>query len=166
MTGNGPAPVAGAPPNARIVLGSLILVAAVANLNLSVANVALPSIGKTFDSSQTMLDLIAVGYSLGLAASVLWFGALGDRYGRKLMIVLGMTLAVPASLVAGLAPTDSVLRVARIVGGVSAGSPSSVSPSSRCSASGAKARPTGSWPSRSCSWASAWAWPGHRRRTR
>jgi len=121
MTGNGPAPVAGAPPNARIVLGSLILVAAVANLNLSVANVALPSIGKTFDSSQTMLDLIAVGYSLGLAASVLWFGALGDRYGRKLMIVLGMTLAVPASLVAGLAPTDSVLLVARIVGGVSAG---------------------------------------------
>ena len=80
----------GGPPNARIVLGSLILVAAVANLNLSVANVALPSIGASFDSSQTMLDLIAVGYSLGLAASVLWFGALGDRYGRKLLMLLGM----------------------------------------------------------------------------
>ena len=64
-------------------------VAAVANLNLSVANVALPSIGKAFDSSQTALDLIAVGYSLGLAASVLYLGALGDRYGRKLMLVLG-----------------------------------------------------------------------------
>jgi DHA2 family multidrug resistance protein-like MFS transporter len=111
----------GAPANARIILGSLILVAAVANLNLSVANVALPSIGKAFDSSQTMLNLIAVGYSLGLAASVLWFGALGDRYGRKLMIVLGMTLAIPASLVAGLAPSDTVLFAARIVGGISAG---------------------------------------------
>jgi hypothetical protein len=44
-------------------------VAAVANLNLSVANVALPSIGAHFDSSQTTLDLIAVGYSLGLACS-------------------------------------------------------------------------------------------------
>jgi hypothetical protein len=43
------------------VLSSLIAVAAVANLNLSVANVALPSIGQTFDSSQTALDLIAVG---------------------------------------------------------------------------------------------------------
>jgi hypothetical protein len=52
------------------------------------ANVALPDIGESFDSSQTMLDLIAVAYSLGLAASVLWLGALGDRYGRKLMIVL------------------------------------------------------------------------------
>lgn len=109
------------PANAKVVLASLILVAAVANLNLSVANVALPSIGTSFDSSQTMLNLIAVGYSLGLAASVLWFGALGDRYGRKLMIVLGMTLAIPASLVAGLAPSDEVLFVARIVGGLSAG---------------------------------------------
>src|SRR6187551_2574483 len=108
MTGNGPAPVAGAPPNARIVLGSLILVAAVANLNLSVANVALPSIGKTFDSSQTMLDLIAVGYSLGLAASVLYLGAVGDRYGRKLMLLGGTALAIPASVLAALAPSIGV----------------------------------------------------------
>jgi DHA2 family multidrug resistance protein-like MFS transporter len=103
------------------VLASLILVAAVANLNLSVANVALPDIGESFDASQTMLNLIAVGYSLGLAASVLWFGALGDRYGRKSMIVLGMVLSIPASLVAGLAWSDTVLFGARIVGGVSAG---------------------------------------------
>jgi hypothetical protein len=44
-------------------------VAAVANLNLAVANVALPSIGAAFDTSQTALDLVAVGYSLDLAAS-------------------------------------------------------------------------------------------------
>ena len=111
----------GEPANARIVLGSLILVAAVANLNLSVANVALPAIGQSFDSSQTMLDLIAVGYSLGLAASVLWFGALGDRYGRKQMIVGGMLLSLPASIVAAFAPTDTVLFAARVAGGLSAG---------------------------------------------
>jgi MFS transporter, DHA2 family, multidrug resistance protein len=116
-----PQPQSGAPANSKVVLGSLILVAAVANLNLSVANVALPAIGKSFDSSQTMLDLIAVGYSLGLAASVLWFGAVGDRYGRKLMILLGMTLAIPASLAAAFAPTDTVLFAARLVGGLSAG---------------------------------------------
>ena len=57
-----------APERAGLVLIALILVAAVANLNLAVANVALPDIGKAFDSSQTTLDLIAVGYSLGLAA--------------------------------------------------------------------------------------------------
>jgi hypothetical protein len=55
------------PSGAGLVLTTLILVAGVANLNLSVANVALPSIGAHFDSSQTALDLVAVGYSLGLA---------------------------------------------------------------------------------------------------
>jgi MFS family permease len=103
------------------VLIALIVVAGVANLNLSVANVALPDIGRAFDSSQTALDLIAVGYSLGLAASVLWLGALGDRHGRKMMLVLGMVLSVPACLLAAYAPTDSVLFVARVLGGISAG---------------------------------------------
>ena len=78
-----------APERGGLVLVALILVAAVANLNLAVANVALPSIGDHFDSGQTTLDLIAVGYSLGLACSVLWLGALGDRYGRKLMLLAG-----------------------------------------------------------------------------
>jgi len=116
-----PAEGVGAPANAKVVLGSLILVAAVANINLSVANVALPSIGQAFNASQLSLNLIAVGYSLGLAASVLWFGALGDRYGRKMMILLGMALAVPASVVAGLAPSTNILIVARLAGGLSAG---------------------------------------------
>ena len=110
-----------APARAGVVLVSLILVAAVANLNLAVANVALPSIGEAFDSGQTMLNLIAVGYSLGLAASVLYFGALGDRYGRKLMLVLGMVLSIPACLLAAWAPTDEVLFAARVLGGLSAG---------------------------------------------
>jgi MFS transporter, DHA2 family, multidrug resistance protein len=121
-TGAAPAPAADqAPERAQLVLLALIVVAGVANLNLSVANVALPDIGEAFDSSQTTLNLIAVGYSLGLAASVLWFGALGDRYGRKLMIVLGMGLSIPASLLAGFAPSDEVLFAARVAGGLSAG---------------------------------------------
>ena len=109
------------PDRAGLVLVTLILVAAVANLNLSVANVALPSIGQAFDSSQVMLNLIAVGYSLGLAASVLYLGALGDRYGRKMMLVLGTALAIPMSLLAGFAPSDEVLFVARVGGGFAAG---------------------------------------------
>jgi MFS family permease len=110
-----------APDRAGLVLIALILVAGVANLNLSVANVALPDIGRHFDSSQTTLDLIAVGYSLGLAATVLYLGALGDRYGRKLMLLLGLALSVPACLLAAFAPSDVVLFGARVLGGVSAG---------------------------------------------
>src|SRR3954464_320902 len=111
----------GAPDRAGLVLVALILVAAVANLNLSVANVALPSIGQHFDSSQTTLDLIAVGYSLGLACSVLWLGALGDRYGRKAMLLSGTALAIPFSILAAWAPSDTVLFVARVGGGLAAG---------------------------------------------
>jgi len=116
-SGNG----SSSPPRSGLVLVSLILVAAVANLNLAVANVALPDIGRAFDSSQTTLNLIAVGYSLGLAASVLWLGALGDRYGRKLMLTLGVSLSVPTCLLAAYAGSDEVLFVARVAGGVSAG---------------------------------------------
>ncbi len=110
-----------APDRAGLVLGSLIAVAAVANLGLAVANVALPSIGKHFDASQTELNLVAVGYSLGLAASVLYFGAVGDRYGRKLLLILGMILTVPADCLAAWAPSIDVLFAARVFGGLAAG---------------------------------------------
>lgn len=109
------------PARAGLVLTTLILVAAVANLNLAVANVALPSIATAFDASQLSLNLIAVGYSLGLAASVLYLGALGDRHGRKLMLVAGTALAIPATLLAAYAPDEYVLMAARLLGGLAAG---------------------------------------------
>ena len=122
LTGNSPeAEASTAPDRPRLVLLALILVAAVANLNLAVANVALPDIGKAFNASQTGLDLVAVGYSLGLASSVLYLGALGDRYGRKLMLILGTALAIPASILAASAGSVTVLVVARVFGGLAAG---------------------------------------------
>jgi MFS transporter, DHA2 family, multidrug resistance protein len=110
-----------APAKAGLVLGTLIIVAAVANLPLAMANVALPSIGAYFDASQTQLNLVAVAYSLGLACSVLWLGALGDHYGRKLMALLGVIIAMPAALVAGFAPSIEILIVGRLLGGFAAG---------------------------------------------
>jgi MFS transporter, DHA2 family, multidrug resistance protein len=110
-----------APARQGLVLTALILVAAVANLNLTVANTALPDIGKALDASQTALDLIAVGFSLGLAASVLYLGALGDRYGRKLMLLLGTALSIPAAILAASASSVGVLIGARIFGGLAAG---------------------------------------------
>ncbi len=109
------------PKRAGLVLAALILVAAVANLNLAVANVALPDIGKAFNAGQTSLNLVAVGYSLGLATSVLYLGALGDRHGRKMMLLLGMGLSIPGALIAGFAPSIEVLFAARVIGGISAG---------------------------------------------
>ena len=103
-TARGSAAAGTAPRQAPLVLLALIVVAAVANLNLTVANVALPDIGRAFDAGQTALDLIAIGYSLGLAGSVLYLGALGDRYGRRMMLVAGVLLSVPACLHGRLRP--------------------------------------------------------------
>ena len=123
-TSSQPAPAradTGAPQKAGLVLGTLIIVAAVANLPLAMANVALPSIGAYFDASQTQLNLVAVAYSLGLACSVLWLGALGDRYGRKQIAILGVGLAIPAALICGFAPSVEVLIGGRLFGGFTAG---------------------------------------------
>jgi DHA2 family multidrug resistance protein-like MFS transporter len=93
-TRNGPEPgseTSTVPERAGWVLAALIAVATVANLGLAVANVALPDIGQHFDAPQTNLNLVAVAYSLGLACSVLYFGAVGDRYRRK-SILLGAFL--------------------------------------------------------------------------
>jgi MFS transporter, DHA2 family, multidrug resistance protein len=109
------------PARSGVVLATLIVVAGVANLNLAVANVALPDIGKALDASQTGLNLVSIGFSLGLAMSVLYLGALGDRHGRKQMLILGMVLSIPASLVAGLAGSVGVLFIGRLLGGIAAG---------------------------------------------
>src|SRR6476469_4285706 len=109
------------PKRAGLVLTALILASAVANLNLAVANVALPDIGKAFNAGQTSLNLVAVGYSLGLATSVLYLGALGDRYGRKRLLLLGMALSIPQALIAAFAPSIGILFAARVIGGISAG---------------------------------------------
>ena len=110
-----------APARQGLVLAALILVAAVANLPLASANVALPSIGLHFNASQTQLNLVAICYSLGLAVSVLWLGALGDRYGRKQMLMLGVAISLPACLLMAWAPSIGVLIGARFIGGVAAG---------------------------------------------
>ena len=104
-----------------LILVTLILGATVANLNLSVANVALPTIGRDLEASQVSLNLVAVGFTLGLAASVLYLGAVADRYGRKLLLVLGLGLSIPTALLAGFAPDVEVLAVARVLGGIAAG---------------------------------------------
>ena len=121
VTVNPPGPVAAeARTYGSAVLVALILAAAVANLNLSVANVALPDIDAAFDASQTSLNLVAVGYSLGLAASVLYLGALGDRYGRRLALNGGLVVFGAASLFAVLSSSSGAVIGARAVMGAGA----------------------------------------------
>jgi len=52
---------------------------------------------------------------------VLYFGAVGDRYGRKLLLIIGMVVTVPADCLAAWAPSIEVLFGARVLGGLAAG---------------------------------------------
>jgi EmrB/QacA subfamily drug resistance transporter len=104
-----------------LTLITLILAASVANLNLAVANVALPAIGKDLGSTQIALNLVAVGFTLGLAASVLYLGAIGDRHGRKRMLIIGLIASMVFAATAAWAPNIEVLIASRILGGIAAG---------------------------------------------
>ena len=90
-------------------------------MNLTVANVALPAIGTALDATQTQITLIAVGCTLGLAMSVLYLGAIGDRYGRKLLLLSGAALTIPIAVFCTFAPSAELLIVGRILTGVAAG---------------------------------------------
>ena len=118
---DGAAAVRAGPERPRLVLAALAFAAGVMNLGLVAVNVALPEIGRDFDASLTGMDLVAVAFALGMATSVLWFGAIGDRHGRKGLLLAGLALSIPAAVVAGLAPSLEVLAAARLAGGVAAG---------------------------------------------
>lgn len=109
------------PPRAGLVLTGLLVAAVVCNINFAAATVALPDIGESFNASQTQLNLVSLGTGLGLAMSVLYFGAIADRYGRKQLLMLGMVLTIVASVIAALAPNVEVLIGARVFTGIAAG---------------------------------------------
>lgn len=108
------------PPRSSFVLLALVVGAIVANINLSIANVALPTIGAELGATQDQLTSIANAFALGLASTVLYLGSIGDRYGRKLLFVLGAILTIPTAMVAAWAPTPEVLILARFFSGVAA----------------------------------------------
>lgn len=109
------------PRRSGLVLAALIMSALVCNINLSVANVAIPSIGRRFSAGQISLNLMAVGCTFGLAISVLYFGAIGDRYGRKMMLTIGLAATLVTSFMAAFAPSMGFLTLSRILTGLAAG---------------------------------------------
>ena len=110
-----------APPRSAWVLTSLILGAVAANMNLGIANVALPTIGRELGATQAQLTSVANAFTLGLACSVLYFGAIGDRYGRKLLFKLGAFFSVPTALMSAYAPSVEFLVLGRFLSGLAAG---------------------------------------------
>jgi EmrB/QacA subfamily drug resistance transporter len=104
----------------RGTLAAAILASGMAFLDSTVVNVALPALGRDLNASMAQLQWVVNGYTLTLAAFVLLGGALGDRYGRRRIFLLGVVWFTVASLACGLAQEPNSLIIARVVQGVGA----------------------------------------------
>lgn len=96
-------------------LALVLVMAGVAMLNL-----ALPAIAVDLEASQTDQQWIVDAYTVALAALLLPLGAIGDRYGRRLLLLTGIAVFALAAVPSALASTPSTLIVWRAISGVGA----------------------------------------------
>ena len=87
-------------------------------LDITVVNVALPSIRSSLHASFADLQWVVDAYALTLAALVLTAGSLADRFGRRRVFELGLAVFSLASLLCALAPDPTFLNLARALQGV------------------------------------------------
>lgn len=109
--------------NARekvIVLLTMCFALAMAMLDNTVVNIALPTIQRELGATVSDLQWIIDGYVLALASLLLTGGILGDRYGRKRMFLGGLVIFTLASLGCGLAGSGSQLIAFRAIQGIGA----------------------------------------------
>jgi EmrB/QacA subfamily drug resistance transporter len=90
-------------------------------LDVSIANVALPSIERGLRMSPGQLQWAVVGYALAFGLTLIPAGRLGDEYGRKKLFLSGLSLFALTAIVCGAAPNAAVLVVGRICRGAAAG---------------------------------------------
>src|SRR5687767_12488396 len=93
---------------------------AMAMLDNTVVNVAIPRITTDLSASVSEIQWIIDGYVLAIASLLLTGGITGDRYGRKKVFLVGLTIFTIASLLCGLSQTSSQLIQARALQGVGA----------------------------------------------
>jgi EmrB/QacA subfamily drug resistance transporter len=105
-------------PNLILIMS--ILASSLAMIDGSVVNVGLQAIGHDLKGSGADLQWVVNAYLLPLSAILLLGGALGDRYGRARILMIGVALFAVASGACALAPTFPILFLARGVQGVGA----------------------------------------------
>jgi EmrB/QacA subfamily drug resistance transporter len=107
-------------PNKPLILVSLLLAAFMINLDTTIVNVALPTLVRELDASTIQLEWIVDAYNLMFAAFVLAAGNLGDRVGRKGVLLVGLAVFGAASFAGGLGNSPGELIAARAVMGLGA----------------------------------------------
>ncbi|NIL57568.1 MFS transporter [Salinispora arenicola] len=115
------APAAAARARPWRILNIALIVSFISWIDLGAITVMLPSIDRALGTDNNVLQWVVSGYSLMFALALVPAGRLGDAKGRRYALLLGLTLFVGASTMAGLANSGSVLVAARLLQGAAAG---------------------------------------------
>ena len=106
--------------NKPLILTALLLAAFMINLDTTIVNVALPTLVRELHASTVQLEWIVDTYNLLFAALVLAAGNLGDRVGRKGVLLAGLLVFGVSSFAGGLVNSPGALIAARAVMGIGA----------------------------------------------
>jgi len=103
-------------------LGAIVMIvgALMDMIDVTIVNVALPTIRRDLHASATQLEWVVSGYMLAFAAALIVAGNLGDLLGRKRVFLIGVAVFGLASLAAGLSGSGAELIAARVVQGTAA----------------------------------------------
>lgn len=110
-------------PNPRRwrILGVSLVVGFMALLDVSIVNVAIPSMTRGLHSTAGTIQWVVSGYALAFGLTLVAGGRLGDAYGRRRMMLIGLTCFVLSSAAVGFAPNAPLVILARLLQGASAG---------------------------------------------
>ena len=103
-----------------LALAAMSLGLGVVQLDITIVNTALSSIGTSLGGSVAELQWVVTAYTIAFAAFILTAGALGDRVGAKRIFIAGFAIFTLASLACALAPSAMFLIAARSVQGLAA----------------------------------------------
>lgn len=98
----------------------LMLSMLLASLGTSIVNIALPTLAEVFLLPFTQVQAVVIGYLVSLTITVVIAGRLGDRYGCKSMLIVGLVIFSLASLLCSVAPSLWILITARSFQGIGA----------------------------------------------
>lgn len=99
---------------------TLALSMLLASLGTSIVNIALPTLAEIFLLPFIQVQAVVIGYLVSLTISVVIAGRLGDRYGCKSMLIVGLVIFSLASLLCSVAPSLWILVAARSFQGIGA----------------------------------------------